>query len=201
MTLPIQIAFRNTEHSDRIGAKIREEAARLDKFYSSIMSCRVVIEAPEHRRRYGGLHHVRIVGVPRGELVVKYQPSLHSSIQQDEEKTAKHFEVDVPHKKVEVAICDASRSARRQLQDYARRQRGDIKIHETQQGQVVELFPKKGYGFLETADGRQICFHRNSVLHGSFGRIKFESNVIFAEEQGEHDPQANTVRIVRDEAP
>lgn len=198
MTLPIQITFRNTEHSDRIEATVRQEAAKLDKFYSPIMSCRVVIEVPEHRRKYGGLHHVRIdLGVPGGELVVKHEPSLHSSVQEDHEKTGKHFEVEVPHKKVDVAIRDAFRSARRQLQDYARRQRGDVKIHETQQGQVVELFPEKGYGFLKTADGRQIYFHRNSVLHGSFGRIKVGSTVIYAEEKGEHGPQASTLRIAR----
>jgi cold shock CspA family protein/ribosome-associated translation inhibitor RaiA len=198
MTLPIQITFRNTEQSDRIEAKIREEALKLDKFYSPIMSCRVVIEAPEHRRRYGGLHHVRIdLGVPGGELVVKHQPSLHSSIQEEEEKTAKHLEVDVPHKKVDIAIRDAFRSARRQLQDYARRQRGDVKLHETEQAQVVELFPDKGYGFLETADSRRIYFHKNSVLHGSFGRMKVGCRVVFAEEQGERGLQASTVRMVR----
>ena len=198
MTLPIQITFRNTEHSERIEAKVRQEAAKLDKFYSPIMSCWVVIEEPERRRKYGGLHHVRIdLGVPGRELVVKHEPSLHSSVQEDEEKTVKHLEVDVPHKNVAVAIRDAFRSARRQLQDYARRQRGDVKSHENQQGQIIQLFPKKGYGFLQTADGRQIYFHKNSVLHGSFGRIKVGSTVTFAEEQGEHGPQASTVRIVR----
>ncbi|MBZ5608275.1 MAG: HPF/RaiA family ribosome-associated protein [Acidobacteriia bacterium] len=198
MTLPIQITFRNTEHSDRIEAKIRQEAAKLDKFYSPIMSCRVVIETPEHRRRYGGLHHVRIdLGVPGGELVVKNEPSLHSSIPEGEDNTAKHLEVDSPHRQIDVAIRDAFRSARRQLQDYARRQRGDTKIHEPQQAQVVELFPEKGYGFLETTDGRQIYFHKNSILHATFGRMKVGSTVMFAEEQGEHGPQASTVRLVR----
>lgn len=198
MTLPIQITFRNTEHSERIEAKVRQEASKLDKFYSPIMSCRVVIEEPEHRRKYGGLHHVRIdLGVPGRELVVKHEPSLHSSVQEDEEKTVKHLEVDVPHKNVAVAIRDAFRSARRQLQDHARRQRGDVKSHENQQGEIIQLFPKKGYGFLQTADGRQVYFHKNSVLHGSFGRIKVGSTVTFAEEQGEHGPQASTVRIAR----
>ena len=198
MTLPIQITFRNTEHSDRIEAKVRQEAAKLEKFYSPIMSCRVIIEAPEHRRKYGELHHVRIdLGVPGGELIVKHEPSLHGSMPEEQKKTAKHLEVATPHKHIDVAIRDAFRSARRQLEDYARRQRGDIKTHENLQAQVVELFPKQGYGFLETADGRQIYFHKNSVLHGSFGRIKVGSTVAFAEEQGEHGPQASTVRMVR----
>jgi len=198
MTLPIQITFRNIEHSGRIEAKIRQEAAKLEKFYSPIMSCRVMVEAPEHRRRYGELHHVRIdLGVPGGELVVKNEPDLHSSIQGEGKKTAKRLEVGTPHKHVEVAIRDAFRSARRELQDYARRQRGDIKIHEAQRAHVAELFPEKGYGFLETADGRQIYFHKSSVLHSAFDRIKVGSAVAFAEEQGEHGPQASTVKVVR----
>jgi len=196
MTLPLQITFRNIEHSDRIEAKVREEAAKLERFYSPIMSCRVVVEAPEHRRRYGELHHVRIdLGVPGGELVVKHEPSLHGSIPEEEQKTAKHLEVDAPHKHVKVAVRDAFRSARRQLEDYARRQRGDVKIHETQKAQVIELYPD--HGFLETADGRQIYFHKNSVLAGSFGRLRVGSKVAYAEEQGEHGPQASTVRMVR----
>jgi len=198
MILPIQITFRNIEPSDRIEARVRKEAAKLEKFYSRIMSCRVVIEVPEHRRRYGGLHHVRIdLGVPGGELVIKNEPSLRGSIPEEEQKTAKHLEVDTPHKHVELAIRDAFRSARRKLEEYARRQRGDVKTHETHQAEVVELYPKKGYGFLKTVDGRQIYFHRNSVLHGSFARIKVGSTVAFAEEQGEHGPHASTVRIAR----
>ena len=51
------------------------------------MSCRVVIEVPEHRRRYGGLHHVRIdLGLPGGELVIKNDPSLHGSIPEEEQR-------------------------------------------------------------------------------------------------------------------
>jgi cold shock CspA family protein len=197
MTLPIQITFRNTEPSEKIEALVRKLAAKLDRFYSPIMSCRVVIEAPEQRRRYGGLHHIRIdLGVPGGELVIKNEPSLISTISEKEEKTAKHLEVDKPHKHAEVAIRDAFRLARRQLQEYARRQRGAVKIHEAQEAKVAELFPGKGYGFLETADGRPIYFHRNSVLKGSFGRMKVGSHVVFAEEQGEHGPQASTVRMV-----
>jgi cold shock CspA family protein len=161
------------------------------------MSCRVVVEVPEHRRRYGGLHHVRIdLGVPGGELVVKNEPSLHGSIAIGG-KTAKRLEAGTPHKHLELAIRDAFRSARRQLEDYARRQRRYVKNHESRNAEVVQLYPKKGYGFLETADGRQIYFHRNSVLRGSFGRMKVGSTVAFAEEQGEHGPQASTVRVVR----
>jgi len=197
MIVPIQITFRNTERSDRIEAKVRKEAAKLERFYSPIDSCRVMIELPEHRRRYGGLYHVRIdLGVPGGELVVKNEPSLHAAMKTEKQKTAKRLELNT-HKHIEVAIRDAFRSARRQLEDYGRRQRREVKTHETYRAEVVALYPKRGYGFLETPDGRQVYFHRNSVLHGSFGRVKVGSTVAFSEEQGEEGPQASTVRMVR----
>ena len=198
MNLPIQITFRNTEPSPPLEAKVRKEAAKLERFYAPLVSCRVVIETPEHRRRYGGLYHVRIdLGVPGGELVVKNEPSLYGSTAEGEEKTAKHQEIDTPHKHMDVAVRDAFRSARRQLEEYARRQRRDVKLHESRQAKVVELFPDKAYGFLETSDGRAVYFHQNSVLRGAFARMKVGSRVSFAEEQGEQGPQASTVRLVR----
>src|SRR5579863_1300998 len=197
MTLPIQITFRKLEPSERIKVKVLREAAKLEKFYPAIMSCRVVIDAPERRRRYGTLHQVRIdLGVPGGELVVNNEPSLHGSIAEEQSKTARRLEVGSLDKPVERSIHDAFRLARRQLEDYARCQRREVKIHEAQQAKVAELSPKKGYGMLVTADGRQLYFHRNSVVRGSFSRMKVGSTVAFAEEQGEHGPQASTVRIV-----
>jgi len=183
---------------------IQEEAAKLDEFYNRIMACRVVVELPSRHRKWGSLYHVRIdLTVPGKELVVKRQPSLHSTIQQtDEPKTAKHLEVQAPHKEPRQAIDDAFKEMARQLQDYARRQRGAVKIHEpAPRARVSKLFPAEGYGFLETPGGREIYFHRNSVLDGGFGRLKTGTVVKFAEEEGEKGPQASTVRLARNPQP
>ena len=59
-----------------------------------------------------------------------------------------------------------------EYEDYARRQRGDVKAHEEAlRACVSKLFPEDGYGFLETPDGREIYFHRRSVLHPGFDRL------------------------------
>jgi len=58
------------------------------------------------------------------------------------------------------------------------------------------LFPKQDYGFLETPDGREIYFHRNSVLHPGFDRLEIGTEVRFVEELGQEGPQASTVAIV-----
>jgi len=198
MVLPLQITFRNMDHSDLVEKWIRKEAAKLETFYRRIISCRIALERPNRRHKWGSLYHVRIdLAVPGGELVVKHQPTLHTAMQHiGNRKLAKHLEIRIPHKDLRQAINDAFKAAGRRLQDYARRQRGATKIHASApQARVSRLFPDKGYGFLETPDAREIYFHRNSVLGGAFKRLRVGTPVRFAEEQGENGPQASTVRL------
>jgi len=61
---------------------------------------------------------------------------------------------------------------------------------------VVKIFPGEGYGFLEDDEGREIYFHRNSVLDGAFQRLEVGSEVRFAEEAGEKGPQASSVGLI-----
>jgi hypothetical protein len=47
--------------------------------------------------------------------------------------------------------------------------RFDVKAHEeAPHACVSKLFPDQHCGFLEKPDGREIYFHRNSILHGGF---------------------------------
>src|SRR4030095_15113929 len=77
------------------------------------------------------------------------------------------------HEDVYVAIRDAFNAAGRKLQDYARRHSGAVKVHDGgPPAWVARLIPEKRYGFLETADGREIYFHGNSVLQPGFDRLE-----------------------------
>jgi len=204
MILPVQITFRNMEPSAAAEEWIREEAQKLDAFYNRIMGCRVVVELPSRHHKWGSLYHVRIdVTVPGAELVVDRQPSLHAPLQQIQEaRWTKHLEVKVPHRELRQAIDDAFKAMGRRLQDFARRQRGDMKTHETApRAKVSKLLPAEGYGFLETPGGREIYFHRNSVLDEGFDHLKIGTVVRFVEEEGEKGPQASTVQPVRQRRP
>ena len=98
-----------------------------------------------------------------------------------------------------VAVRDAFDAARRQLQDYASRQRGDTKSHEdVPEGTVSKVFPNRGYGFIQTSDGREIYFHRNSVLGDGFAHLTAGIQVRFSEEMGDDGPQASTVSVLPD---
>ena len=198
MQLPIQITWRDMEPSSAVEAKIREEAAKLDEFYDRIMSCRVMIEIPHQHRHRGYRFHIRIdLTVPGSEVVVNHEPTLHGSLQRlEEEERAKEEEVSAQHKDIYVAIHDAFKVARRQLQDYARKQNGAVKHHEAApQARISKLFPEEGYGFLETEDGAEIYFHKNSVLDYDFDKLEIGTEVSFIEEMGNKGPQASSVRV------
>jgi ribosome-associated translation inhibitor RaiA len=136
MELPVQITYRNMQSSDAVTARIQEEAAKLDEFFSRITSCRVVVEAPHRHHKWGELFHVRIeLGVPGTELVVSHEPSPRAALRHDEEAVLKkHIEIHPEHKDVYVAVRDAFVSARRQLQDYVKRLRGEVKAHVRRKG-------------------------------------------------------------------
>lgn len=133
MQLPVQITYRNMDASEALTARIQEESAKLDEFFPRITSCRVVVEAPHRHHKWGELFHIRIeLGVPGTELVVSHEPSPHASLSHEEGEAAavkKSAEIHPEHKDAYVAIRDAFLSARRQLQDYSSRLRGEVKTH------------------------------------------------------------------------
>ena len=60
---------------------------------------------------------------------------------------------------------------------------------------VVRIDPSGDFGFLESTDGREIYFHRNSVLDDR-KRLEVGARVSFAEEMGDKGPQASTVKLL-----
>ncbi len=177
MRIPLQITFRNIPHSAAIEANINEKGAKLDRFYDRIMSCRVVVEESQRRRRQGKLYCVHVdITVPGKELAVN---------------RAENEDADV-------AVRDAFDAAVRRLEEHARRLHGDVKAHATPPtGRILRIFPDEAYGFIITSDNREIYFHRNSVINEDFSRLKFGTEVTFIEEQGKEGPQAARVAVIR----
>lgn len=173
MQRPLKITARDFTLSEAFEREIREKANALDGYYNRITGCDVVVGAPVEHHRKGGPFDIRIrLTLPGKELVAN---------RQNEEGLA-------------AAIREAFDAIRRQLEDYVREHRGDVKAHEgAPQARVSKLFPEQDYGFLETPDGREIYFHRHSVLHNGFDRIQIGTHVRFVEEDGEQGPQASTV--------
>jgi len=198
MKSQMQITFRNMKPSTEAEEWIREEVAKLETLYGRLMGCQVALEIPHRHHKRGSPYHIRIdLTVPGAEIVVKREPSLNARARRLREPVSrKQTEVHVPHKVLRQAINDAFKAAGRRLQDYARRQRGDVKGQaRLPEGRVSKMLPDEGYGFLTSGDGREIYFHKNSVLGRGFSKLKVGTIVRFAEEEGEKGPQASSVRI------
>jgi len=182
MQIPVEITLRDIPHSDAVETRIREKIDKLDRFHERVMSCRVTVESPQQKKHQGKLYSVHIdMKVPGGgELVVNRM--------QDED--------------IYVAIRDAFNAAARQLEDHARRQRGDVKTHAVPHiGRVIQMFPVQGYGFIETPDRRHVYFHRNSVAQPGFDRLEIGIEVEFVEEMGNEGPQARMVSLGKHHVP
>jgi cold shock CspA family protein/ribosome-associated translation inhibitor RaiA len=182
-TIPLQIAFEGgLTASEALQRRIEQEAERLERFHDRIISCRVAIIGRSGKRRHGDLYAVRLqITTPGGRDVVidRNPPADHA------------------HEDPFVAVRDAFTAARRRLQDHRRRMQGHVKTHEAPpQGRVTRLFRDEGYGFIESADGREIYFHRNAVVNGGFAHMSPGAEVRFVEAEGEKGPQASTVHLV-----
>jgi cold shock CspA family protein len=181
MQTPLRISFQDMEPSPAVEARIRDKAAMLERFHDRIIGCDVVVEAPHRHHRKGRLYNVRItLSVPGKDIHVGHTgPQDHA------------------HEDVNVAIRDAFDAAVRLLEDHARQMRGDVKSHVSPlHGKVVRL--SDDFGFVETSDGNEIYFHRNSVTGGRFKDLEIggEVRIVIAEKEGEKGPQASTVTPV-----
>jgi ribosomal subunit interface protein len=109
MKTPLQITLRGMDHSDALETHIREKAEKLEALNPQIISCRVVVELPHQHKHQGKAYNVHIdIGVPGKEIVVNRENN----------------------EDVYVALRDGFDAAKRQLDDFARIQRGEIKHHE-----------------------------------------------------------------------
>ncbi len=205
MEISLKITFRDMAPSPAIEANIREKAAKFDELYDRVMRCHVIVEAPHRHHQKGKAYQVRIhLTVPGGELVINRAPKRLDAAktprpEELEKELAESHEPSkhAAHEDIYVAIRDAFNAAGRKLQDHARRRRGKVKVHEPAAvARIAKLFRIENYGFLQTPDGREVYFHKNSVLAPGFERLEVGAQVHFAEEMGEKGPQASTVRVI-----
>lgn len=181
MQYPLQISFHKMEPTPALRSAIEKHAEKLDRFTSTIISCHVVIEPAEKHHHQGNRFAVRIrLTVPGHEFESGHTPKGNRS-----------------HQDAYVAIRDAFDAMRRQIEDFERKRRGDVKTHEEpSHGRVAQIHPAADYGIIRTLDGREIHFHRNSVIDFDFDAINTGMEVRFIEQSGEEGPWASTVHVV-----
>jgi len=179
MEVPIQIVLKKIPQPAAVREEVMKAAGVLERFHPRVTSCRVGVTNPDTRHRQGGLFDVHVV------LQVPGRRDIVISRRAEDQPEREHLNV---------ALRKAFAQARRQLQDTVRELRGDVKARASRDmGKVSKLFDRSGYGIIETDDGREIYFHRNSVAEGKFRGLKIGAHVRFVETEGEKGPQASTV--------
>ena len=199
MQTPMTVTFRGMSPSVWIEGDIRKRAAKLETVCRDITSCHVIVDVPHRHHDEGNRFSVRIdLTVPGEELAVTRESNVHAAAKDlGEEDWTKRFDVEGERKHLRLVIKDAFDVARRRIQDYTRRRRLDVKTHETpSHGRVRQWNAIDEFGTIETADGRELYFHHNSVLGAGMKNLQVGADVVFVEEAGEKGPQASTVRVV-----
>jgi ribosomal subunit interface protein len=108
MRIPLQVTFKDIPSSPALEDRIREKAEKLHRFYDGIIGCHVVVELVQKHPQQGKRYNIRIdLTVPGAEIVAN----------RDE------------HEDPYGAVREAFEAAARQLEDYARARRGDVKRH------------------------------------------------------------------------
>lgn len=183
MQIPLEISFRDVQKTKALELLIQKKVSKLETICSYITSCRIAIEKTNQHQRSGNPFRVRMsISVPPNhELVVRRESSegnLHDDLRS--------------------VIGNVFDAARHQLHKLDEKHRHEVKTHPHKKinGIINKLFRNEGYGFIQSLDGSEIYFHRHSVLHGNFDRLKIGTGVYFHKEEGEEGPQASTLQII-----
>ena len=113
MQNPLQITFKGVDQSEALRQAIEKKMAWLESYYGRIIGCQVTVERLSHRHQQGNPFNLIIhLAVPGEEIVVDHASSDHR-VQEDAYAT----------------VHDAFDKTRRRLEDFARRQRGQVKHH------------------------------------------------------------------------
>jgi hypothetical protein len=131
MTLTADIAYRNMACSAWLDAEIQKRVAKLKTIYPDIMSCKVLVEIPHRHHETGNHFHVRIdLTVPGEKIVAGQAPSLHLIRRDGESTRERRSQKILARKDASLALRQAFDAATRQLRDYARVRRYDVKTHQ-----------------------------------------------------------------------
>ena len=95
-----------------------------------------------------------------------------------------------------IAIRDAFKALERKLEDFAHKNRGDVKTHPlVSLGTIARLFPNEGFGFIKGIEGNEYYFNDTNLTYPSFDLLKIGDRVEFMSILMSDGLQAN--RIIR----
>lgn len=128
MTTPFTIVFKNVATSLAVETIARARFDKLARYHPHIIGGRLVVGLSDRHRQRGHRFNVLLsVSVPGQDIVVDSGPAGVAPTRTKQTVRHKSDEVDGDLTEASVVVRRAFDAARRQLQDRARRVRGDVK--------------------------------------------------------------------------
>jgi ribosome-associated translation inhibitor RaiA len=188
MQIQPEIAFHNIEKSDWAEDQILDHIQRLEDIYERLITCRVRVDQRNDNSNHTipPVVHIEISVPGHKDIVVAHEPD--------------HLQRKFQAPDLKNAINEAFRIAEDRLGRY-KDQLTDHTAPSTHEavnellGQVGEITPADDFGFLLTASGSLLYFHRNSLLSGDFDRLKVGDELYYVEAVGDTGPIATKVRV------
>jgi cold shock CspA family protein len=173
------ITWHKIPPSEAIEAIIRQRIVSIEKFCPDAIGLRVTLDAPQRQRNAGRGFEARLhLDLPGPDLDVA------RSVRQG------HAAPDL------TLAVNAAFSALEERIKQSRRVKGalEVKHHpEIIHGEIVEIEPELGYGFVRADDGREVYFQKDSLVTGDWANLKTGSRLRFREQDGEKGPFAADV--------
>ena len=162
---------------DTIGAfekeRIEERIRSLDDGHADLIDVRIAARATNHHRRGG--QEVHITCEARGQQIVASRERAELGLSLNEALDA--FEREVRRMREKRMDRSAARVPAPPLL-----------------GTVRRIFPDRGYGFVQTDEGKEVYFHKNAVHGGlDFRHLEEGQRVALDVEQGHKGLQAITI--------
>ena len=108
MQTPLKISYQGGAPSEALSGLITEHVHSIEKLHGRMTACQVMVQVPDRGGAFSVHVHIALPG--GGDVNIDHTPAA------DERFHDPQF-----------AVNDAFRRAKRQVQDFARRRRGDVK--------------------------------------------------------------------------
>jgi cold shock CspA family protein len=175
--MELKIEARNVELRKGWQTKIQEEQAKLVRHYPNfVLHLRVSIAATTHHKE-GGFEVKLVASVPNDTVVVTRKADG-----------------------VRAALTESFDVLSLQLKEIQRKKRKNKKVPRGAEqaqlsGVIRRLSPHESYGFITSADKRDIYFHENALKNMEMDDLAEGDSVVFGETRGDKGPQAAWVRV------
>jgi len=177
--MELKIEARNVELRKGWQTRIQEEKEKLVRHYPNfVLHLRVSIEATTHHKE-GGFEIKLVASVPHDTVVVTRKGES-----------------------VRPALTESFDVLTLQLKEIQRKKRKSKKtvnsaVPTDGVGIIRKLSPYESYGFITSADQRDIYFHENALKNINMDELTEGDSVIFGESIGDKGPQATWVRFAQ----